>query len=337
MRKFLITMLLATAAASPALAQDHGDRESWHRGGGDRHEQNSQPEENRQEQQQREKAREQSRTEQPRIVQSEPQVEVRRQSLEGGARADAVVRANPQDIERIRSVRQSSGGFDADRAQRAGGVSRWTRDDAQQAGEVSRFTRDPDQRAGETSRWTRSRERQDRNAQDVGNERVGGSGPSGWTQTRSGWVRSNGGDFRQSDRADPNVMRTRNPLVVSRVPREGTQPPLRVESRRHASTNWSTAWRHNGRYDWRGWRDRHRSTFHIGIYSDPFGWNYRPYQIGWRLWPSYYGRQFWIDDPWEYRLPYAPPGTVWVRYWDDALLVDRWSGEVIDVIHNFFW
>jgi hypothetical protein len=26
-----------------------------------------------------------------------------------------------------------------------------------------------------------------------------------------------------------------------------------------------------------------------------------------------------------------------VRYWDDAFLVDTWSGEVIDVIHNFFW
>ena len=131
-------------------------------------------------------------------------------------------------------------------------------------------------------------------------------------------------------------MRTRNPLIVSSTPREGTQPPLRTASRRH-STNWSTDWRRDHRYDWRNWRDRHRSLFRIGVYYDPFGWSYRPYQIGWRLWPSYYGRRYWIDDPYEYRLPYAPPGTVWVRYWDDALLVDRWSGEVIDVIHNFFW
>jgi len=28
---------------------------------------------------------------------------------------------------------------------------------------------------------------------------------------------------------------------------------------------------------------------------------------------------------------------VWVRYWDDAVLVDTFTGEVIDVIHNFFW
>jgi hypothetical protein len=100
---------------------------------------------------------------------------------------------------------------------------------------------------------------------------------------------------------------------------------------------WSTGWRNNDRYDWRRWRDRHRSWFHLGFYYDPFGWDYYPYQIGWRLWPSYYGSRFWINDPWQYRLPYAPPGYRWVRYWDDALLVDTWTGEVVDVIHDFFW
>ena len=27
----------------------------------------------------------------------------------------------------------------------------------------------------------------------------------------------------------------------------------------------------------------------------------------------------------------------WVRYYDDVLLVDIYSGEVVDVIHDFFW
>ena len=48
-------------------------------------------------------------------------------------------------------------------------------------------------------------------------------------------------------------------------------------------------------------------------------------------------QQYWINDPWQYRLPYAPPGYRWIRYWDDAMLVDTWTGEVVDVIHNFFW
>lgn len=59
--------------------------------------------------------------------------------------------------------------------------------------------------------------------------------------------------------------------------------------------------------------------------------------IGWRLWPNYYSSAYWINDPGMYRLPPAPPGTRWIRYYNDALLVDTWTGEVIDVIHNIFW
>jgi Ni/Co efflux regulator RcnB len=144
--------------------------------------------------------------------------------------------------------------------------------------------------------------------------------------------------LRQLDRPLPRVLQGRTP-VVSRTPREGTQPPLRTENRRRTGnwTSWNHNWRNDHRYDWRRWRDRHRSHFHLGFYYDPFGWGYRPYSIGWRLWPSYYGSRYWISDPWEYRLPYAPPGYRWIRYWDDALLVDTFTGEVVDVIHNFFW
>ena len=140
---------------------------------------------------------------------------------------------------------------------------------------------------------------------------------------------------RQSARAEPRVFHTRPP-VVSNVPRPGTQPPLRVE-RNRAPVQWSSNWRNNSRYDWQDHRRHHRSIFHLGFYFDPFGWGYNPYQIGWRMWPSYYSNRYWINDPWYYRLPYAPPGTQWVRYYDDAILVDTWSGQVVDVIYNFFW
>jgi len=143
--------------------------------------------------------------------------------------------------------------------------------------------------------------------------------------------------LRQSDRPLPHVLRNRVPIVSS-TPREGTQPPLRAEHRsRDRDHNWSTSWRRDHRYDWQNHRHRHRSLFHLGFYYDPFGWSYRPYSIGWRLWPSYYSSRYWISDPWQYRLPYAPPGYRWIRYWDDALLVDTFTGEVVDVIHNFFW
>jgi Ni/Co efflux regulator RcnB len=112
---------------------------------------------------------------------------------------------------------------------------------------------------------------------------------------------------------------------------------VRVERHRRDRVAWDRDWRRDHRHDWRRWRDRHRSIFRVGFYHDPFGWGYRPYSVGWRLWPSYYSSRYWINDPWMYRLPYAPAGYRWVRYWDDAVLVDTWSGQVVDVIHNFFW
>lgn len=144
-------------------------------------------------------------------------------------------------------------------------------------------------------------------------------------------------DLRQSQRPLPGVVRNRPP-VVSNVPRPGTQPPVRTDGYHGSSSHhWNTNWRHDNHYDWHNYRNHHRSIFHVGFYFDPYGWGYSPFQIGWRLWPGYYGSQYWINDPWMYRLPYAPPGLVWVRYWNDALLVDTWSGEVVDVIPGFFW
>ncbi|HKC02913.1 MAG TPA: RcnB family protein [Sphingomicrobium sp.] len=143
--------------------------------------------------------------------------------------------------------------------------------------------------------------------------------------------------LRDQRRPLPNVLRNRVP-IVSNVPHEGTQPPLRADGRsRDRNHHWDTRWRDNNRYDWQDWRRHHRSHFHLGLYFDPFGWGYQPWQIGWRLWPNYYSSRYWINDPFDYRLPYAPPGYRWIRYWDDAILVDTFTGEAVDVIRNFFW
>ena len=133
--------------------------------------------------------------------------------------------------------------------------------------------------------------------------------------------------------------RRRRDRTASTVPQEGTQPPVRVaEADDHRRRpQWRHDWRNDRRYDWRRHRDRNRATFHLGIYYDPFGWNYRRYNVGWRLWPDYYRSSYWIHDPWMYRLPTAYPGTRWIRYHNDALLVDTWSGEVVDVVYGFFW
>ena len=59
--------------------------------------------------------------------------------------------------------------------------------------------------------------------------------------------------------------------------------------------------------------------------------------IGVFLGAPFYSSRYRIHDPWQYRLPPAYPGTQWVRYYDDVLLVDVYTGEVLDVIYDFFW
>ena len=106
-------------------------------------------------------------------------------------------------------------------------------------------------------------------------------------------------------------------------------------------TRWSSSqwhnWRNDRRYDWRHYRDRNRSHFRIGIYFDPFGYNYRRWSVGSFLNSGYYRSSYWLNDPWQYRLPPAYGPYRWVRYWNDALLVNIYTGEVEDVIHGFFW
>lgn len=134
----------------------------------------------------------------------------------------------------------------------------------------------------------------------------------------------------------PNVERRRAP-EISHIPRMGTQPPLRSGEHASPRAHWNTNWRYNQRYDWKDWRRTHGSVYHVRPYRDPYNWAYQLFTIGWRLWPYYYSSGYWIEDPWMYRLPPAPPGTRWVRYYNDALLVDTWTGEVIDVVHDVFW
>jgi hypothetical protein len=116
--------------------------------------------------------------------------------------------------------------------------------------------------------------------------------------------------------------------------RDGDRDWRRDRDGRH---RWDRDWRRDRRYDWSNYRNRYRSIFRLGRYYDPYGWGYRRFSIGFSLWPSYYGSSFWLNDPWQYRLPPAYGPYRWVRYFDDALLVDIYTGRVVDVIHNVFW
>ena len=284
MRKLLMTIFLASAAVSPALADpdDRAERQAARA--------------------ERQQAKEEARAE--RSERAAP-VQAVRPPVNGQGHFDGAQQGGGQQPLAYRQQGQPNGGPDPRQV------------------EAYRAARAANNDSGDSVRnWGGERRRQvNEQRQQVLEDRG---------------QRMDNQALRHSDRPLPNVMRTRVP-VVSVVPRPGTQPPMRVDNRRRDRVRWSDNWRRDNRYDWRNWRDRNRNRFRIGIYYDPFGWGYQPYSIGWRLWPSYYGSSFWINDPWQYRLPYAPPGTQWVRYYNDALLVDMYSGEVVDVIRGFFW
>ncbi|MDQ4088405.1 MAG: RcnB family protein, partial [Pseudomonadota bacterium] len=110
------------------------------------------------------------------------------------------------------------------------------------------------------------------------------------------------------------------------------------DERRDWRRDWNRDWRYDNRYDWSGWRYRNRNAFRGPRYYAPYrNHRYSRFGIGFFLEPHFYSQRYWIGDPWYYRLPPAPLGTQWVRYYNDVLLVDTWSGEVIDVIYDFFW
>jgi len=69
----------------------------------------------------------------------------------------------------------------------------------------------------------------------------------------------------------------------------------------------------------------------------PGGWDgYRRPVRGWTL-PSYWiGGGFWINDWSNWGLSSPPYGYNWIRYYDDAVLVDR-SGRVWDSVSGVDW
>lgn len=303
MRKFIIPLLLASVAASPVMAQDQSDRDK-------RRAQAS--EERKERKQAREERQSQAQEVQPQVReprQERPQIHVDQARPDRGGREERVGQRNhdappaAQQIDRQRFERRQD-----DRQQH-----RAERQEDRQQIDRQRFDRRADQAAGQVGRD--ARQRIDARRQQ-------------WDQQRAERL------ARQEE------IRNRRPPVISPTPQPGTQPPPPPVARpaTNPPVQWSSNhWRNDRRYDWYKHRNKYWWLFQLGWYNDPFGWGYYPYGIGWRMWPSYYSRDYWLDDPWQYRLPYAPPGTRWIRYWDDAILVDLWSGQVIDVVYNFFW
>jgi Ni/Co efflux regulator RcnB len=76
--------------------------------------------------------------------------------------------------------------------------------------------------------------------------------------------------------------------------------------------------------------------YHVGTYVRPNGWYYRRWTYGQVLPALFWSQNYWLSDYFDYGLADPPPGFVWVRYGDDALLVDQNSGEVLQVEYSVF-
>jgi hypothetical protein len=213
----------------------------------------------------------------------------------------------------------------AARVTRQGNDVRVQRRDASQDGRYYDRNRD----GNLDRRWDRNRDdRLDRN----------------WDRNRDGRL-DRRYDRNDDERLDRRLDRNRNGDLDRRVDRNNDNRVDRNRSGNYGQrydggndNRWSTGWRNDRRYDWRGHRNQYRSYYSPGRYYSPYrGHRYSRISIGFSLGSGYYGSQYWIDDPWYYRLPSAYGSYRWVRYYDDVLLVDLRSGRVVDVIRDFFW
>jgi len=128
----------------------------------------------------------------------------------------------------------------------------------------------------------------------------GNDRPGGWQQGRGGdWNRGNGGDRR----------------------------------------DWNRGWRSDNRYNYFAYRSSNRGIYHLPRYYAPSGWGYgyRRFGVGLTLDSILYGQNYWIEDADYYRLPPAYGPYRWVRYYNDALLVDIYTGQVVDTVYDIFW
>ena len=281
MRKYILTALLASAVAAPALAQDNQDND---RG--------------RERAEQREERRAQ-RAQQP-VRAERPQVADRANWSDRGA-------------ERQRAVQQ------------------------QQANEPA-FQQPALRRQGERRSWEQRRIDRAEAIQPRVHAPVTQDG--GLERQRTVRVRDGSTDRQRYTRVrDGSTVRQSIGQIGSRDGQVNVRRGTGDRSSQYSGSTgqWNSRWRTDRRHDWRRYRDSNRSLYRLGRYRDPYGSRYRRFSIGFSLFPSYYQSSYWLDDPWMYRLPRAYGPYRWVRYYGDALLVNVYTGQVVDVVHDFFW
>ena len=119
----------------------------------------------------------------------------------------------------------------------------------------------------------------------------------------------------------------------------GRDLPRADDRRWDGNRNWSGRDRDRPRYDRRYYPPVFRAErrFRGPVYRPPIGFYDRSWVFGDVVPRGWYGSQYYIDDWWSYGLPPPPVGYEWTRIGDDAVLVDTFSGRIVQVVYDLFW
>jgi len=77
-------------------------------------------------------------------------------------------------------------------------------------------------------------------------------------------------------------------------------------------------------------------SYHIGAYRRPAGWVSRHWGYGEVLPRAFWAPSYLIADYWLFALETPPEGYEWVRYGNDALLIDTSTGTVLQAEYGVF-
>jgi Ni/Co efflux regulator RcnB len=93
---------------------------------------------------------------------------------------------------------------------------------------------------------------------------------------------------------------------------------------------------HYYRYD--GLHYYARTRYRLGAFYWPYGFGPQVWLIGdWLPPPFFHDDSYYLDNYWSYGLYQPPYGCRWMRVGNNAVLVDEFTGEILDSVYDLFW
>lgn len=122
-------------------------------------------------------------------------------------------------------------------------------------------------------------------------------------------------------------------IAEDRDRREERRDERRDAQRRNAERREERRDEHERHFTFRG---QEYAAVRAPAYRYPRGYAYRAWHRGDVLPRLFIAAPYFLDYAYL-GLPPPPPGTRWVRYGPDALLIDLYDDHVVDVIYNAFY